>query len=71
MTRRFEFIGGNSAKFWEITQQGNTVSVCYGRLGAAGQQQNMNFQDRPSARKYAEKLIAQKLAKGYVECAAV
>ena len=24
MTRRFEFVGGNSAKFWEVTIRGAT-----------------------------------------------
>jgi len=68
--RRFEFVGGNSAKFWEIAQQGSNVTVRYGRLGTAGQETHKGFTDKPSAIKYAQKLVAQKLAKGYVECVA-
>jgi len=33
MTRRFEFVGGTSAKFSEVTVSGGGMSVCYGRLG--------------------------------------
>jgi predicted DNA-binding WGR domain protein len=39
MTRRFEFFGGISAKFWEIEIKNTSVTVRYGRLGASGQQQ--------------------------------
>ncbi len=29
MTRRFEFIGGNLAKFWEVAVSGDDVTVRY------------------------------------------
>ncbi len=71
MTRRFEFVGGNSAKFWEIDCQGAAVTVRYGRLGTTGQAQSKSFPSPDAADHHTRKLIQQKQAKGYVECAAV
>ena len=45
MTRRFEFVGGSSAKFWEIEIIGCDVLVRYGRLGSFGQSQTNLFPD--------------------------
>jgi predicted DNA-binding WGR domain protein len=69
--RRFEFIGGNSAKFWEVDCRDNTVTVRYGRLGTDGQSQTKDLETAARARQHADKLIAQKLAKGYTECVSV
>src|SRR5688572_23343457 len=33
--RRFEFVEGTSAKFWEIALAGSAFTVTWGRLGAA------------------------------------
>jgi predicted DNA-binding WGR domain protein len=71
MTRRFEFIGGNSAKFYEVTVTGNSVTVRYGRLGTSGQTQTKSFADAATAQKHADAQIAQKIGKGYRETAAV
>ena len=65
--RRFEFVGGNSAKFWEIRVAGDEVTVRYGRLGTDGQSQTKTLPDAAAATKHAEKLIAQKTGKGYQE----
>ena len=67
MTRRFEFIGGTSAKFWEVTIVGKDVTVRYGRLGTSGQAQAKSFPDDAKAQKHADKLITEKLGKGYRE----
>ena len=67
MTRYFEFVGGSSAKFWEVTTQDRDVTVRFGRLGTGGQSQTKTLPDAASANKHAETLIAQKLGKGYVE----
>ena len=69
--RHFEFIGGNSAKFWEIEVEGTAVKVRYGRLGTQGQVSDKSFPDEAAAQKHAEKLIQEKTGKGYVEQAAV
>jgi predicted DNA-binding WGR domain protein len=71
MKRRFEFVIGSSAKFWEVTVVGVGVTVCFGRLGTAGQTQSKSFDDSAAAQKHADKLIEQKLGKGYVECQSV
>lgn len=69
MSRRFEFVGGSSAKFWEISVAGREVTVRYGRIGTAGQSLTKSLIDDAAATRHADKLIGEKLAKGYVECA--
>jgi predicted DNA-binding WGR domain protein len=66
-TRYFEFVGGSSRKFWEITVSGNSFAVRFGRIGTAGQSQTKTFADEAKAKKEAELLIAQKVKKGYLE----
>lgn len=65
--RTFEFVEGGSAKFWEISTQGNAFTVRYGRIGAAGTTKTTTLADAAAARASADKLIAEKTAKGYVE----
>ena len=69
MTRRFEFVEGSSAKFWEIAVNGAETVVRWGRIGTAGQSQTKSYADAAAATKQAEKLIAEKLGKGYCETA--
>lgn len=69
MHRRFEFVGGTSAKFWEVSVADSRVTVRFGRLGTDGQSQTKSFADATKAQEYAEKLVTEKLGKGYVECA--
>ena len=66
-TRYFEFIGGSSRKFWEITVSGNSFTVRFGRIGTAGQSQTKSFSDPAAAEHEANALIAEKLKKGYQE----
>ena len=66
-TRRFEFVGGSSQKFWEISVAGNSFTVRFGRIGTAGQSQTKSFADEAKANREAENLIAEKVKKGYVE----
>jgi DNA ligase-1 len=66
-TRHFEFIGGNSRKFWEVTVNSTGVTVRYGRIGSAGQTSTKSFADEAAAHRHAEKLIASKTKKGYTE----
>lgn len=65
--RRFEFTQGASDKFWEIEVTDKSVTVCYGRNGTAGQSQTKSLADASAAQKHADKLIGEKLAKGYRE----
>ena len=70
MKRRFEFVGGSSAKFWELEVVGCNVVVRFGRIGTPGQTQTKTLPVPIAAEKHADKLIGQKLGKGYVECVA-
>jgi predicted DNA-binding WGR domain protein len=70
MKRYFEFVGGSSAKFWEILVLGNEVTVRFGRIGTEGQTQVKILPDADAAAKHAEKQIVSKLAKGYLETVA-
>ncbi len=65
-TRRFEFAGDSSQKFWEITLSGSEHTVRFGRIGALGQSRTRQFPDAAQAQRDAERLIRSKLAKGYV-----
>ena len=71
MTRRFEFVAGTSAKFWEVDHHGNQVTVRYGRIGTEGQTQTKSFDTAGAAGRHAQQQIERKLRKGYAECAAV
>ena len=66
-TRRFEFVGGSSSKFWEATLAGAALTVRFGRIGTPGQSQTKHFADAAKARSERDKLAAEKLKKGYVE----
>ena len=70
MKRYFEFIEGSSAKFWEISQSGKDVTVRFGKIGTNGQTQTKTLADADAATKHAEKLIKEKMGKGYKETAA-
>lgn len=69
MSRRFEYVAGNSAKFYEVSVAGKRVTVRYGRLGTDGQTQTKDFATGAEAQKHADKLIGQKTKKGYQEVA--
>ncbi|MEU7762987.1 WGR domain-containing protein, partial [Micromonospora aurantiaca (nom. illeg.)] len=65
--RRFEFVGGGSAKFWEVGQSDATVTVRYGSIGAQGRTQVKELGSPAEAAAHADRLIAEKLRKGYAE----
>jgi predicted DNA-binding WGR domain protein len=67
--RRFEFVGGGSNKFWEITHNGKAVIVRFGRKGSQGQERTKTFAGKASAQKHADKLVQGKCGKGYIEVA--
>ena len=66
-TRRFALVAGTSAKFWEVSVTGATVHVRFGRIGSAGQRQTKEFADAAAAEQHVQRVIGQKLAKGYLE----
>lgn len=65
--RRFEFVGGSSAKFWEVSCAGCEMTTRWGRIGSAGQSKTKTFADESAGAAAADKLIGEKLADGYVE----
>ena len=65
--RRFEFRGGTSCKFWELSVTGIDVTVRFGRIGSQGQTNVKSFSNTDDATQHAERLVRAKLAKGYVE----
>ena len=65
--RRFEFVDAGSDKFWEIEVGDKEVTVHFGRRGTAGQTNTKTLADEAAAKKHADKLIQEKLGKGYVE----
>ncbi|MEO3806046.1 WGR domain-containing protein [Nonomuraea sp. B1E8] len=67
MERTLTFVGGGSAKLWEVRQDGAELHVRYGRLGAAGQTQVKSFGSAAVATAAADKPVAEKLRRGYTE----
>lgn len=67
MARRFEFVEGSSSKFWEVSVEGATLTVVFGKIGTAGQTKPKTFGSPEAAQKEADKLVGEKTRKGYVE----
>jgi len=65
--RTFQYSDAKSHKFWNIEVSGGSFTVTYGKVGAAGQTQTKKFASADKAQAEAEKLIQEKLKKGYVE----
>ena len=69
--RYFEYTNGNSAKFWEINDYWNedkmNVQVRYGKIGTEGRTIRHYYTKLPDGSKLVNKLVTQKLQKGYVE----
>lgn len=65
--RYFEYQDAKSDKFWEITTSGLDVTVRYGRTGTSGQSQTKSFDNEPAVARHVNKLIDEKVAKGYTE----
>ncbi len=65
--RYFEFVEGNSSKFWEVSQSGNTMTTRWGRIGSNGQSKTKPFTDEKAAADAMAVLINEKTDAGYVE----
>lgn len=65
--RRFHYVAGNSAKFWEISCTGTLVFVTFGHIGTKGQTQVKDLETEDAAGSHMTKLIAEKTRKGYTE----
>lgn len=67
--RRFEFVEGNSAKFWSAGVEDNKFVVVYGKMGTEGKREEKSFPNAAAAQKECDKKIAEKVKKGYQEVA--
>lgn len=67
MKRRFIYQDAKSDKFWDIDFEGTTQTVVYGKTGTAGREAVKEFATPEECTKESEKLILQKLKKGYTE----
>ncbi|MEV6794723.1 WGR domain-containing protein [Streptomyces sp. NPDC051320] len=56
---------GGAHKFYEMTVDGTTVTVRYGRIGADGQRQVSSFPTPEKAKAAAAKKVGEKVRKGY------
>lgn len=65
--RKLIYMDAKSSKFWHIKQSGDSHTVTYGRIGSAGQESVKSFASEALAIKDAEKLIKEKVGKGYVD----
>ncbi len=68
--RRFEFKDGKSNKFWAVAVDGSKFTMHYGRIGTEGKTQTKSAASPGDANRAVEKLVSEKLDKGYVEVAA-
>jgi len=63
--QRLIFKDATSNKFWEAGVQDDKLIVRYGRVGAKGQVQVKTFADAAATVKEKEKMVKEKLGKGY------
>lgn len=68
--REFQLVEGTSKKFWAIELNGKSHTVNFGRIGTAGQTQTKDFTSEADAKTAYDKLIAEKVKKGYTEVSA-
>jgi predicted DNA-binding WGR domain protein len=66
-SRGFVYQDAKSHKFWTITVEGAGFTVSFGKAGTQGQKSVKEFADEGACKKAADKLIAEKTGKGYVE----
>lgn len=65
--RMFEMKEGSSDKFWEITLDGTSHTVRFGRVGTDGQTKTKDYGTDAAAKAAYDKLVKEKTGKGYKE----
>ena len=65
--RYFEFVEGNSSKFWEVWTSGNELTTHWGSIGTAGQTKTKTFATPEKVQTERDKLVEEKLAKSNQE----
>lgn len=66
LERCFHCTSNGAYKFWQVSVAETVQTVRYGRIGTTGQVATKTFDSSDTAHTATERLIAQKLAKGYV-----
>lgn len=67
MKKHLKYIDGNSDKFWQIEVSEINYTVTYGKNGTSGVSQTKTFTTAEECLKAAEKILAEKIKKGYSE----
>ncbi|EKO59885.1 mRNA capping enzyme, catalytic domain protein [Leptospira kirschneri str. H2] len=67
MNHHLTFKDDKSDKFWNIEVSGNSFTVTYGKTGTTGTSQTKTFDNEEICVKEAQKLLSEKLKKGYIE----
>jgi predicted DNA-binding WGR domain protein len=62
---RLEYKSESSNKFWEASVEGNTLTVCFGKIGTTGQTNTKKLSSIEKAEVEYRKIVCEKLAKGY------
>ncbi len=65
--RSFKYTDNKSDKFWKIEHKDSSYTVRFGRIGTKGQSKTKDFPTPEAAQTAYDKIIAEKLAEGYVE----
>jgi predicted DNA-binding WGR domain protein len=65
--RKFVYDYRESYKFWDIKQEGMEVYTRFGRVGTSGSTIVKNFYSSYDAKDYVNRMINEKLNKGYEE----
>ncbi|WP_016756585.1 DUF4132 domain-containing protein, partial [Leptospira santarosai] len=65
MKQELTYQDTTSNKFWNIEVSGNSFTVTYGKIGTSGQTQTKTFDNEDKCLKEAQKLLSEKLKKGY------
>lgn len=66
ITYHYEYSDEKSNKFWEITLNGDSYTVAYGRIGNKPQEKTKDFESSEIALKQAIKIREAKEKKGYI-----
>lgn len=68
--RTFALDAGRSYKFWNIDLRGSALVLAFGEVGRQGRSETRSFASAELARAEYDRLIAERLGKGYVETTA-
>lgn len=71
MRRRFESINGSRLLYWEVEQQGNSVTTYSGETGATQKTHTKKLQNQQRATEEQEKLISLVIRDGFREVSAL